>query len=244
LFGTRNDDGEKTEIVLSIKPRIVRAQSRPSSDNIEFYFGTESAVRSAPLGSTSGAAVGSTAVGTRGAANRAPPETVAPPADADQVAASAGTSGAESAADTDPGTSPTPPARPVLRLDGPGQVKVGQEFEVALSLDNAQSLGGITSILRFDPIVLQFVGGSAGPLVPPDRQDAGVPRADVGPGRTRFEVGGTNITGDGMLFTLRFKPLQPRPQTVLALQQFAATAQDGELVGVMAPRPLVLVVTP
>jgi hypothetical protein len=132
----------------------------------------------------------------------------------------------------------------VLRLDGPGQVTVGQEFQVSLNLNNANALAAITSILRFDPLVMEFLGGAAGPLVPPDQQAAGVPRADVGGGRTRFEVAGTNITGNGMLYSVRFKALQPRPQTMVALQQFSATAPDGELVGVMAPRPFVLVVTP
>jgi hypothetical protein len=137
-----------------------------------------------------------------------------------------------------------PTTRPVVRLDGPGQVKVGQEFEVTLNLDNAQAVSGIKSMLRFDPVVLEFVGGSAGALVPPEQQDAGTPRADVGGGRTRFEVAGTSINGNGALFAARFKALQPRPQTAIALQQFAATAQDGELLSVMAARPLVIVVTP
>jgi hypothetical protein len=99
-------------------------------------------------------------------------------------------------------------------------------------------------MLRFDPMVLEFRGGDAGALVPAEQQAAGVPRADVGGGRTRFEVAGANISGGGVLFTARFKALQPRPQTAVALQQFAATGQDGELLGVMASRPLVLVVTP
>jgi general secretion pathway protein D len=246
LFGTRNDDGEKTEIVLSIKPRIVRSQSRASSDNIEFYFGTESAMRSAPLSSATAAATGPSASTTRRDATPSPPETVAPDTAGamDAVATSAGTNGTGLATGTDTGDSSAPPARPTIRIDGPGQVAVGQEFEIALNLASAQPLGGITSILRFDPLVLQLVSGSSGPLVPPDRQDAGTPRPDVGPGRARFEVGSTSIVGDGTLFALRFKALQPRPQTLLTLQQFAATAQDGELVGVMAPRPLVLVVTP
>jgi len=241
LFGTQNDDGEKTEIVLSITPRIVRVQSRPSGDNIEFSYGTESSQGSASL--ASGAASTLTASLTPGAVQRPlPPETAVPSvvADADVGAVEAGQqAGAGSAAEP-----AAPGARPVLRLDGPGQVKVGQEFEVALNLDDAQAIGGIKAMLRFDPVVVEFVGGSAGPLVPPDQQDAGVPRADVGGGRARFEVVGTSISGSGVLFTARFKALQPRPQTAIALQQFAATAPDGELLGVMASRPLVMVVTP
>ncbi|MBS0396383.1 MAG: hypothetical protein JSR54_17325, partial [Proteobacteria bacterium] len=51
LFGSRTDQVDKTEIVLSITPRIIRAQSRPSSETTEFWYGTESQTRSAPFSS-------------------------------------------------------------------------------------------------------------------------------------------------------------------------------------------------
>jgi general secretion pathway protein D len=53
LFGTNHSDREKSEVVLSITPRIIRMQSRPASDMTEFWYGNESRTRSAPL--TSGA---------------------------------------------------------------------------------------------------------------------------------------------------------------------------------------------
>jgi hypothetical protein len=84
----------------------------------------------------------------------------------------------------------------------------------------------------------------AGALVPGAHLAAGAPRADTGPGRIRFEIAGTSVSGNGELFTARFKALQPRPQTMVTVQQFTATDSDGELMGVMAPRPLVIVVTP
>jgi general secretion pathway protein D len=50
LFGTQTHSRDKTEIVLAVTPRIIRAQRRPSSDNTEFWYGTESSTRSGPLG--------------------------------------------------------------------------------------------------------------------------------------------------------------------------------------------------
>lgn len=234
LFGTRSDDAEKSEIVLSITPRIIRAQPRASGENIEFYFGTDSRQGGVPLASTTGAAAVSG--GTRRAAGLSPPATVAPPTAAgDDVDDEQDAADAERAA---------PPTRPGLRLDGPGQVAVGQEFDVVLRIDRAASLAAIQSVLRFDPTVLQFVGGTAGELVPADQQQAGEPRAEAGGGRVRFEVTDTAIDGDGTLVVVRFLALQPRPQSMISVQQFTATGQDGDLVGVMAPRPLVVVVTP
>ncbi|MBV8397672.1 MAG: hypothetical protein JOZ17_02890, partial [Acetobacteraceae bacterium] len=48
LFGTNHRDREKDEIVLSVTPRIIRAQTRPSNDSIEFWYGSESRQRTAP----------------------------------------------------------------------------------------------------------------------------------------------------------------------------------------------------
>ena len=229
LFGTQSDDSEKSEIVLSITPRIVRAQSRPSSDNIEFFYGTDANQRAVPLGAGGTAAV---------AAASAVPSTVEPQSGTyDGTAEDATEEAAEPLAQESA-------ARPVLRLDGPGQVAVGQDFDVTVALDRAQSIAAIKSMLRFDSSVLQFVGGAAGALVPGDQQAAGEPRADTGPGRVRFEIAGTSVSGNGELFTAKFKALQPRPQTMVTVQQFTASDSDGELMGVMAPRPLVIVVTP
>ena len=52
LFGSTGTTRDKSEIVLSITPHIIRAQSRPSSESMEFWYGTETQTRSAPFSST------------------------------------------------------------------------------------------------------------------------------------------------------------------------------------------------
>jgi general secretion pathway protein D len=54
LFGTHHTDNEKDEIVLSITPRIIRMQPRPSNDAIEFWYGTESRTRTVPYSAATG----------------------------------------------------------------------------------------------------------------------------------------------------------------------------------------------
>src|SRR5882762_6219428 len=49
LFGSHNSDLEKTEIVLSVTPHIIRTQARAASDSTEFFYGTESRSRSSPF---------------------------------------------------------------------------------------------------------------------------------------------------------------------------------------------------
>ena len=59
LFGSKGTTRDKNEIVLSITPRVIRTQGRPSSETTEFWYGSESQSRSVPF--ASGAAAGSAA---------------------------------------------------------------------------------------------------------------------------------------------------------------------------------------
>ncbi len=45
LFSSRSEDGQKTELMLSITPRLVRGMARPALARTEFNAGTESSVR-------------------------------------------------------------------------------------------------------------------------------------------------------------------------------------------------------
>jgi general secretion pathway protein D len=225
LFGTRKDDTEKTEIVLSITPHIIRAQTRATSENTEFYYGTESSQRSAPLAAAAAPAGTSSLV--------APPMT-----------APAGAGGP--ATDVPPETSAAGPAsRPSLSWDGPGQVSVGQEFDVTLQLATRAELSGVRSTIRFDSAALELVSAAAGDLVPTEARTAGNPSIDQRSGRAQIDVPGPGVvSGEGGLVMLHFKALSPRPATMISVQQFAASTADGKPIPAIAPRPLVVVVAP
>jgi len=49
LFGSQRDDRQKTEIVLSITPRLIRGLARPDAQLAEFWSGTEASLRTRPL---------------------------------------------------------------------------------------------------------------------------------------------------------------------------------------------------
>jgi general secretion pathway protein D len=70
LFGSDHTTKDKSEIVLSITPRVIRSATRPSSETTEFWYGTEMNLRSAPLGSQ--ASSGPAAPDTAAAAAYAP----------------------------------------------------------------------------------------------------------------------------------------------------------------------------
>jgi len=61
LFGSKGTTRDKSEVVLSITPRVIRTWPRPSSETTEFWYGSESQSRSVPFasGPTAGPATSS-----------------------------------------------------------------------------------------------------------------------------------------------------------------------------------------
>ncbi|MEC5217697.1 general secretion pathway protein D [Actimicrobium sp. GrIS 1.19] len=171
LFGTAADDNQKTEIVLSITPRLIRNIQHPNADSAQFRAGTETSLRQRP--DSGGRAVNAPAAA---AANReaatataiAPPQREAPqPAPAPAPA---------------PVTPPTPlntpaadnpiPAAPAAAPDagadtaanaaqvafrGPTESRVGGNFAVQLTMQSITAIGSLPVTLGFDPQVLQVV---------------------------------------------------------------------------------------
>jgi general secretion pathway protein D len=233
LFGSKKNDAEKTEIILSITPRIIRSQPRPSSETTEFWYGTESSLRSSPLATTSAASAAMAPTQRSGSGliagtNRSNNET-------------------DTTADTEANDDAPPPDRLTLSWEGPGQVAVGQDFSVSLLLDSPTPLASLRSQLRYDQAALELVSAEVGDFVPtsirssisPDVQERGG-RA----GMTIDSMGDSPVSGSGSLLVLKFKALSPRPATMISVQQFAANGEDGLMVPAMAPRPFVTVVTP
>lgn len=80
LFGRRADNAEKTEIVLSITPRILRNIQRPDAKALEFESGTEASPRLGPAGPVARASASAegTVVGRPVAAELAPTPALEP----------------------------------------------------------------------------------------------------------------------------------------------------------------------
>jgi general secretion pathway protein D len=230
LFGSRKDDVEKTEVVLSITPRIIRTQPRPGSEDTEFLYGTQSGLRTAALATGEASAAATTTGGGQkprsGAAG-----SVQPP-----VAAGDEPAGAEAEAGAQP--------RPVLTWDGPGQVAVGQDFDVNLRVASEAEISNIRSAVRFDSAVFEVTGADVGDVVPSEARAASAPSVDQRNGRAQLEVKTGSVSGEGAILVLHVRAISPRPTSMFSVQQFAAVYADGKVVPAMAPRPLVVVVTP
>ena len=268
LFSDHTSNTSKSEVVLSITPRVIRPKARPSSDTSEFWYGTESRSGMAPLGARSASTMQGT-VTNRGAAG---PGGVAAPAqhapanvstaDVSPTVAggSGGVSGGSAAAvaaapsariaalqgiSEVPSGRPTesdgPAPHPTATLVGPGDVKVGDEFTVTLQLQTDQNIARLRSQVRFDGAAFQLLSGDAGSMVP----DAAGAKVIGRSGGAQLDVTAPSespIAGSGDLMVLHFKALQARPQTAFAAQ-VTVMGGSGAIMGSSTPAPLTFAVS-
>jgi general secretion pathway protein D len=174
LFGTAADDNQKTEIVLSITPRLIRNIQHPNADSAQFRAGTETSLRQRP--DSGGRAVN--APGAAAAANReaataiAPPQREAPPPAPTPTPTPAPTPAAPPTPLNTPGADNPIPAAPTAAPDagadtaanaaqvsfrGPTESRVGGNFAVQLTMQSITPIGSLPVTLGFDPQVLQVV---------------------------------------------------------------------------------------
>lgn len=217
LFSNHSDESQKTEIVLSITPRLVRNLKRPAAE--EFWSGTDAAFRTRPL------ALVPMAEGSMGRSGAVPVVSVA----GDGAAAAM----ALSAAATPSAASPVAGARAGasgarFSWDSPAQVKAGQLFRASLRVKAEGSVGSLPFQLGYDPRSLEVVdvregdffkqGGANGnftssvdPLTGKVTVDTSSPDAD-------------GAKGEGTLVNVTFKALAPLPRAEIKLLSASGTS--------------------
>ena len=262
LFSDHTSNTSKSEVVLSITPRVIRPKGRPSSDTTEFWFGTESRSGLTPLGvgGSAMAHTGAAPAALGGQADRAPVDvnTMGGPATT-MVGAAGGVSGGSAPAGAPSariaalqGITDVPSGKPTdsdgavphvtATLVGPGDVKVGDEFTVTLQLQSDQNVAKVRSQVRFDGAAFQLLSGDAGGMVPGSAGAKVIGRS----GGAQLDVAAPSdspiASGSGDLMVLRFKALQPRPQTAFAAQ-VTVMGGSGAIMGSSTPTPLTLTVS-
>jgi general secretion pathway protein D len=241
LFGSHNSDREKSEIVLSITPHIIRTQARAASDSTEFWYGTETRSRSTPFAggggfdnssAPAGAGAGSVGGGA-GLPTTGPRPSVAQPVVVPVTAAPP---------TAPPAPPPGPPPHPTVTVDGPGEITVGQEFDVTVRVASDIGISRLRGQVRFDSSALQLMSATAGDVVP---ASAGSPTVDAKSGGAQMDVVASDdpIQGEGSLMLLRFKALAARPASSIAAQ-ISAMAPSGAAMANAASQPLSVAIKP
>lgn len=261
LFGSQADDTIKSEIVLSITPRILRSLSRPDTGSQEFDAGTEASVRSFPSPGGAGAEPMSSATPPGGLVEPASLPGMPSPSPSPSPSLDVGMSGSGPVA---PGPANLPsggaavepapslsagggavPSGAQLSWAGPGEARVGQDFILTLSMQSGQPLVSVPVAISFDPKVLQVVGVTEGAfLKQPGGQSAFEYRVDAA-GQvvlTATRSGASGATGAGSLAAVQFKVLAAAagPSTSVQVLASAPVAVGGGALTASLPSPHVV----
>lgn len=239
LFSSQRDESQKTEIVLSITPRLIRAARMPDAHLSEFWSGTETTLRTRPL------TVAATREGARGAANligSGVPAAVVAPGSAGETLAAPPSSvlSADSTRSTDATgmslqaaaipSSATPVRAALALLDGPQSVRAGQEFEVSVRLRTAVALRALPMQLTYDPGRLQVLEVRDGGFFKGEGAESPFSHQIVGnEGRVQITAqhrAKDGVQGEGVVAKLRVRA-KGAGQATMALRSAVALATQG-----------------
>ncbi len=221
LFGSSKDDAQRSEILLSITPRILRSLQRPSVLQAELASGTDAAIGAPELRLESLPELPAKAEG-------APPAAAAGPKPAENVG------------------SERPGAGVQLKWQGPGAVRVGEQFTVTLQMSAEQPVQGLPLVVSFDPKLMQPVAVQEGAYF---KQGGGSTafsqRLDLGQGKVFAAItrdGANGVNGRGEVLHITFRAVAAAASAGIAISSASPTPEQG----LARPLPLThtLAVTP
>lgn len=201
LFSSQLDNKDKTEIVLSITPHIVRNVRRPELYEAEFWSGTENLARAKPLrippalnaGAPSPTGVPSPAINAVNAAESLPQPMLA--GAAPMPAPVAATGGA------------------ALIITGANAARVNEEVLLTLELSSERAVRGLPMRIAFDKDKLQLVDIQEGAFFKQGSEATAFTRTiDAASGTAQLgaiRTSATGAKGKDAVAVMRFKALKP-----------------------------------
>jgi len=260
LFGTVATNDEKTEIVMSITPRLIRTVKRADVADQESWSGTESAFRTRPLMAqplppetkpeAKPAAIAPRPVqpvntGAPAAVNPAVPQVPGQPVlPSERMGLPAGTAAAAvtPAIGAAPAAlAPVAGAAPVAANDGPfgiswlgaSTARAGQEVSVVLNLRSASPVSSAAFQLQFDPAAVEILGVQEGLMMRQDNQPTTFNQTVDPAGRIYGGVarsGGKGVTGSGALAIVRLRAKPGAGAIVLQPLTISPIGADGRVI--------------
>ena len=239
LFGSTLDESQKTEIVLSITPHLVRNIERPSGEQSEFQSGTENSLRVRPEGmnmrTTASPLItlSSPAAPPAQTANAAPQLTnvvAAAPSMAEPVAAAPGQG-----------------AGATMSWDGVKQMKVGDTFTLHLAMQSGSPVTSVPLAITYDQKVFEPDGVSEGGFL----KQGGAPtsfNSKVAAGGqilitgTRADAGGAS--GSGNFVDINFRAIAPASASAIQVLTAAPVGLGGSAIASEPPPPHTVKVLP
>jgi general secretion pathway protein D len=228
LFSSNKNDNSKTEIVLSITPRIVGSARLPDVSETEYWAGTESSVRSGLLQLKP---LGSVAVTSSSAAAVPPARPGMPRKDVPAAPQLPAASGAVA-----------------LSWQGPAQAKLGETVSLTLNAQSPQPVNTLGLLVSYDPGVFKAIDVVEGGFLKQGGMQSTLNKSiDPAGGQILLDISGSGsagASGAGSLVTLMFEAIAAQPQSQIAIGRVAPSGPSGETMTVTSPAPHVITVTP
>lgn len=251
LFGSRLDNTSKTEIVLSITPRLIRNLQRPDLASSEFEAGTEASLRSRGV-ETTPAAAGGNAAAPRPAG--APTATGNPgqPAPATQPGGSQPVPSSDAASSASPSPASTgsgggaaiaasvPAGSTSLAWESPPNAVVGSTFTMALMMQAGEPVTSVPLAIGYDAKLLEVVEVAEGSLLRQGSTTTFSSRVDRATGQifaTVVRAAPEGATGSGSLVAVTFRAIGPAPEVRTQVLAVSPTGAGGKSVSVTMPAP-------
>jgi general secretion pathway protein D len=235
LFGSQKDDNQRSEILLSITPRIVRSIRRPDLQLAEFDAGTSTNIGAQPLRLSTA----QSAAKKEGAPTAAPGK-VMTTSDAAQGASTAvpvvtpavKTPAAESAPAT---------GNVSIAWQAPSQIKTGEQFTAVVKMTSSGPLRGMPLLVAYDPQAFQVVSVQEGDYFKQGGAQATFNnRVDAAQGKIFMAAVRQSTTGDepgingtGSLALVTFKAV--KPGVTGKIQVLSATPEPAQAAAVAFP---------
>lgn len=215
LFSNQKDDVQRTELVLAITPRILRAAARPDIAQAEMWVGTEMTTRLRPSPYRAMSVLAEQPAAPQ-AMESEPRPTTAP--DAARLLP------------IQPEVKPAIPAQ--LSWRGPKQVKPGEVLNVELHLASESPLRGSPLEITFTPSLLEIQEITEGDFFKrPDGTTSFTHTLNTNTGRLGIGIlrsDPSGSTGQGTLLTLRLKA-RSTGEAELRLSSFRPISPDGNV---------------
>lgn len=253
LFGSQANDKSKTEIVLSITPRVVRNMQRPMAAVAQFDTGTESSLSSSGEG---GAGSSSSASSPRTNSSVSPPANASDPQprsngnsgidynSGNGMATGNGVGGPVLGEPSD-GPGAVPAAQ--LRWQGPDALKVGDTFALQLLIQSNQPVVSIPLAVSFDPNVLQLTSIAEGDFLKQGGAQTNFTSRVEDNGQAILTVtrqGESGATVLGSIATFNFRALAASSENRVQLLAISAVGLSGTSVNAPLPLPHEITVAP
>ena len=228
LFGSNKDTFSKTELILSIKPRIVRNLPSMTPQQMEYASGTEASLRAGGQLLRTG--------------SDAEPVTLSAPAAAANVMPARTAPAPKPAADATPVASPL-----TLSWSGEAQLKAGEETVLTLDLKADQPVISTAIQIGYDPAALKVLEATEGDLMRQGATTTFSSRMDEKAGRLFIGLsrsGTTGATGEGSLVRLRLQGVAEKDKAPVRVVVFSGVGPGNKLMAAPLPSPIDLTVAP